>query len=522
MASIRRTLSPVPRAGTIANGEVCLVGSPLSKSSSSPQNCPPSTGLLPHSVSSLDSRALVLGVFSPRFLRASERSKIKGQLWRKVLFHFFICFMVGVSIGLIPLASMNLSLNLMPKHQAFSFEVISSVGNFQSYENVKINVTPSTNETVKFNATLDSTLKEQDIIDGIADNISSSQSIGEKPYLESKKLLIIVTTTHNQPFQAYYLSRLAYTLKLVPPPLLWIVVEMTSQSEETAEILRSSGVMYRHLICKANLTNTSDRRIFQRNVALAHIETHRLDGIVYFADDDNIYSAELFRQMREIRRFGTWTVAKLSGDKYNMVLQGPVCNGSRVLGWHANESKRSSQRFHAEMSGFAFNSTILWDPKKWHRPTLEPIRQLDKVKEDYQVSTFIEQVVEDESQMEGLMNNCSRIMVWHIDMLPNLDLILLALLHASLIACVLLMVIFIILLGLLVAFSFGLLLVFVFEVQGFSLALSEYLEMAKDDLKLGMVLVFVFLLHQAVSFVLDSKPKGKALEFKGKGMTLIV
>lgn len=33
-----------------------------------------------------------------------------------------------------------------------------------------------------------------------------------------------------------------------------------------------------------------------------------------------------------------------------------------------------------------------------------------------QVSTLIEQVVEDESQMEGLMNNCSRVTVWHIDL----------------------------------------------------------------------------------------------------------
>ena len=32
-----------------------------------------------------------------------------------------------------------------------------------------------------------------------------------------------------------------------------------------------------------------------------------------------------------------------------------------------------------------------------------------------QVSTFIEQNVEDESQMEGLMNNCSRIMVWSLN-----------------------------------------------------------------------------------------------------------
>jgi len=33
-----------------------------------------------------------------------------------------------------------------------------------------------------------------------------------------------------------------------------------------------------------------------------------------------------------------------------------------------------------------------------------------------QVSTLIEQVIEDESQMEGLMDNCSRVMVWHIDL----------------------------------------------------------------------------------------------------------
>ncbi|XP_028781234.1 probable beta-1,4-xylosyltransferase IRX9H [Neltuma alba] len=416
MASIRRTLSPVPRAGTVALGEACSVGSPLSKSSSSPQNCPPSNGLSSPTVSSLDSRAFLLGVFSPRSLRAFERSKSKGQLWRKVLFHFFICFMIGVSIGLTPLASMNLSLNFMPKHQAFSFEVVSSVGNFQPYDDVKINATPSTNGAVKFNATLDLTLKERGLIDGIAHNISTSRLLNVKPYLESQKLLIIVTTTYNRPLQAYYLSRLAYTLKLVPPPLLWIVVEMTSQSEETADILRSGGVMYRHLVCKTNLTNTSDRSILQRNVALAHIETHHLDGIVYFADDYNIYSTELFQQMREIRRFGTWAVAKLSGDKHNMVLQGPVCNGNQVIGWHTSESEGMPRRFQAEMSGFAFNSTILWDPKKWHRPTLEPIRQLETVKDVYRVSTFIEQVVEDESQMEGLMNNCSRIMVWHIDL----------------------------------------------------------------------------------------------------------
>lgn len=294
MASIRRALSPVRRAGGLANVEVCSVGSPLSKSSSSPQNCAPSVGF--------DYRAFVFRVFSPRSFRAFERSKPRGQLWRKVLFHFFICFLVGASIGLIPLASTHMSMNLMPKQQAFSFEMISAVGNLQPFENVRTNTTASIDEAVNFNSTLHSAAKEPEVIDGVAYNISGSY-MSENPHLESQKLLIIVTPTYNHPFQAYYLHRLLQTLKLVPPPLLWIVVEMTSQSDETADILRSSGIIYRHLICKTNLTNPSHRSILQRNVATAHIETHRLDGIVYFADDDNIYSVELFRQMREIRSF---------------------------------------------------------------------------------------------------------------------------------------------------------------------------------------------------------------------------
>ncbi|XWS72550.1 hypothetical protein CRYUN_Cryun02cG0049500 [Craigia yunnanensis] len=232
---------------------------------------------------------------------------------------------------------------------------------------------------------------------------------------EPCKLLIVVTPTYARPLQAYYLNRLAYTLKLVQPPLLWIVVEMTSQSEETADILRRSSVIYRHLVCKKNLTDIKDRNVHQRNVALSHIETHHLDGILYFANEDNIYSIDLFEQMRRIRRFGTWTVAKQTWDKSRTVLEGPVCNGTQVIGWHLNGLSRRFRRFHAEMSGFAFNSTILWDPKRWRRPTLELIRQLDTVKDGFQASSFIEQVVEDESQMEGLLQDCSRIMVWELN-----------------------------------------------------------------------------------------------------------
>ncbi|KAI3987573.1 hypothetical protein MKX01_021485 [Papaver californicum] len=229
-----------------------------------------------------------------------------------------------------------------------------------------------------------------------------------------KKQLIIVTPTYNRALQAYFLHRLGQTLRLVESPLLWIVVEMNMISMETAEILRKSGVMCRHLVCTKNNTNVKDRGVHQRNTVLQHIEQHKLDGIVYFADDDNIYSLELFESLREISHFGTWPVAMLAQSKAKAILEGPVCNGSRIIGWHTNEKSKRLRRFHVDMSGFAFNSTILWDPKRWHRPTSKPVRQLDTVKEGFQETTFIEQVVEDEYQMEGIPQGCSRVMNWHL------------------------------------------------------------------------------------------------------------
>nr|AAM64331.1 glycoprotein-specific UDP-glucuronyltransferase-like protein [Arabidopsis thaliana] len=229
-----------------------------------------------------------------------------------------------------------------------------------------------------------------------------------------KKLLIVVTPTYNRAMQAYYLNRVAQTLRLVESPVLWIVVEGNVASFETSEILRKTGVMYRHLVCKRNMTSIKDRGVHQRNTALEHIELHKLDGIVYFADDDNIYSLELFQSLRQISRFGTWPVAMLAQSKNKAILEGPVCNGSQVIGWHTNEKSKRLRRFHVDMSGFAFNSTILWDPKRWRRPFSHPTRQLDTVKEGFQETSFIEQVVADESEMEGVPPACSSILNWHL------------------------------------------------------------------------------------------------------------
>lgn len=419
MASIRRTLSPVSRPGALSNGEACQVASPLSKSSSNSQNYPPNGGLLSSSLGFMDyalykTQSFVIGLFSQRSSRPVDRSRVKGQ--RRAYLHFLMCFVVGMLVGLTPCVPLNLSMNIMHKHEAFDFELPQSgvedeLNNWQKNEMSKVGKVSlkenSTSETEKVNIELvNPPVNHTDI------NNSSDLSHDVAFY----KLLIIITPTQARPLQAYFLKRLAHTLKLIRHPLLWIVVEMNSQSMETAELLRNTGVMYRHLVCSIkNVTEITDRSALLRNVALSHIETHRLDGIAYFADDDRIYGTGLFDQMRNISRIGTWTVAKLVRSRGEILLEGPICNSSQVVGWHVDvtDKEKRSRRFHADMSGFAFNSTIIWDPKRWHRPTIEPIKQLETVKQDMQASAFIEQLVEDESQMECFSMDSSGIMVWH-------------------------------------------------------------------------------------------------------------
>ncbi|XP_020592369.1 probable beta-1,4-xylosyltransferase IRX9H [Phalaenopsis equestris] len=330
-------------------------------------------------------RSLGIGVLPPETPRKLWRPPLSWSYCKRSILRFFLFFLLGFLLAISPFSD--------PGFDSYQFSTIR----------------PAKQHPLLFRSEISSARREL----GTIFSPPSAQSGAAIPATGSK-LLIIVTPTYNRALQYYYLHRLGQTLRLVPPPLVWIVVEMESASDETAEVLRKTGVMYRHLVCKRSFKDVKDRGVYQRNTALEHIENHHLDGIVYFADDDNIYSFQLFSQLREIRRFGIWPVAMLAQSKNSAILEGPVCNGSRVIGWHTNEKSKRLRRFHVDMSGFAFDSTIIWDPKRWYLGASNSARQLDTVREGFQETTFIEQLVEDETQMEGLPHFCSKIMNWHL------------------------------------------------------------------------------------------------------------
>ncbi|KQK09166.1 probable glucuronosyltransferase Os01g0675500 [Brachypodium distachyon] len=361
-------------------------------------------------------------ILSHKHARSLERPKSKGMGWERAMIRLSVCFMIGIFIGCTPLFPADLSKN-MPSEKAvlpFDGDVIDRRQMIE-HQGTELEPFVAEAEAEPMNEPqVEDSPPVPAMLDDEADFVEASsilRSVNDSGIV-MRKQLIVVTATTVRPHQAYYLNRLVHVLKDVPPPLLWIVAEWPYQSRETVEILRSSGIMYRHIVCNRNATNIRKIIVCQKNNAIFHIKKHRLDGIVHFADEERAYSVDLFEEMRKIRRFGTWPVATHVGTKYRVALEGPLCKGDQVTGWHTNQGRGVLRRFPIGFSGFAFNSTILWDPKRWKSPTLESIILHSGGRGGLQESRFIERLVEDESQMEGLADNCTRIMVWNFDLEP--------------------------------------------------------------------------------------------------------
>jgi putative beta-1,4-xylosyltransferase IRX9 len=237
---------------------------------------------------------------SHKHLRSLERPRSKGMNLKRALFHLLVCFLVGIFIGLTSLFFLDLSQKIASENEMIPGDAIAR-------QSAKVSGTKLEPFAVGSELTEEMQVDESPpvpaMLDDEVDFIEASHA--EPPANESdivvRKQLIVVTATSVRPHQAYYLNRLAHVLKNVPPPLLWIVAEWPFQSRETVETLRSSGVMYRHLICNRNTTNTRKITVCQKNNAIFHIKKHRMDGIMHFADEERAYSVELFEEMRKIR-----------------------------------------------------------------------------------------------------------------------------------------------------------------------------------------------------------------------------
>uniref|UniRef100_F6HQZ8 Glycosyltransferases n=1 Tax=Vitis vinifera TaxID=29760 RepID=F6HQZ8_VITVI len=223
---------------------------------------------------------------------SSERSKKRVQLWKKAVVQFSLCFVMGFFMGFAPAGKASFfSSNAAALNQ--------SQFSPQPVEMLHLSMTPNDgngNRTLMAETPVEVPARSREV-----ETAESLQEGEDEPKLVPGRLLIIVTPAGSEdPSRGVLLRRLAYTLRLVPPPLLWIVVEAQTDSSEVSEILRKTGIMYRHLVSKENFTEPAAEMDHQRNLALSHIEHHKLSGIVHFAALSNVYDLRFFDEIRDI------------------------------------------------------------------------------------------------------------------------------------------------------------------------------------------------------------------------------
>uniref|UniRef100_A0A674GX39 Galactosylgalactosylxylosylprotein 3-beta-glucuronosyltransferase n=1 Tax=Taeniopygia guttata TaxID=59729 RepID=A0A674GX39_TAEGU len=237
--------------------------------------------------------------------------------------------------------------------------------------------------------------------------------LDSKEYCLSDRDIVEVVRT-DRPVQKAELTRLANTLLHVPN-LHWILVEDSQRRTPLiTRLLRDTGLNYTHLNVETprNYKLRGDMRdpriprgTMQRNLALRWLrETFNRNnsqpGIVYFADDDNTYSLELFEEMRSTRKVSVWPVAFVGGLRY----ESPKVNAAgKVYGWKTVFDPH--RPFAIDMAGFAVNLRLILQRSQAYF-------KLRGVKGGYQESSLLRELVT-LNDLEPKAANCTKILVWH-------------------------------------------------------------------------------------------------------------
>ncbi|KFQ26690.1 Galactosylgalactosylxylosylprotein 3-beta-glucuronosyltransferase 1, partial [Merops nubicus] len=132
------------------------------------------------------------------------------------------------------------------------------------------------------------------------------------PWSDSLPTIFVITPTYSRPVQKAELTRLANTFLHVQN-LHWVVVEDSPRRTNlVSNLLEKAGLNFTHLNVETPkslklglswIPSHTPRGTLQRNLGLRWLRdsfssTSPPEGVVYFADDDNTYSLELFEEVR--------------------------------------------------------------------------------------------------------------------------------------------------------------------------------------------------------------------------------
>ncbi|GFO27431.1 galactosylgalactosylxylosylprotein 3-beta-glucuronosyltransferase [Plakobranchus ocellatus] len=231
-------------------------------------------------------------------------------------------------------------------------------------------------------------------------------------WLPELPVIYLITPTHSRAEQKADITRMSHTLKLVPN-IHWIVIEDSEQkSDMVSRLLEQTGLNYTHLnvltpqkfkMASKDPNWLKPRGVLQRNAGLEWLRNHKNSpakkGVLYFADDDNTYSLQIFEEMRFTQKASVWPVGLVGYLRYER----PIVEKGQVVGWFT--AWKPDRPFAIDMAGFAVNlQLVLKYPKAGFS---------NEVRRGYQESTFLSGLQLTLSDLEPKANMCSEVLVWH-------------------------------------------------------------------------------------------------------------
>ncbi|XP_053304781.1 galactosylgalactosylxylosylprotein 3-beta-glucuronosyltransferase 3 isoform X2 [Spea bombifrons] len=241
-------------------------------------------------------------------------------------------------------------------------------------------------------------------------NVANRRESNDQGLVSQLPIIYVVTPTFRRPLQRAELTRLSQTLILVPA-LHWILVEDSPERTPlVTDLLAQSGLHYTHLnvqtppsmkLKEGDPNWLKPRGVEQRNEALHWLRTNQSPvdrGVVYFADDDNTYSVNIFKEMRYTQKVSVWPVGLVGGLLY----EGPLVDKGHVVGFHT--AWKTHRPFPIDMAGFAVSLSIL---------LMHPDAIFDPIAErGFLESSLLQQLVSVE-ELEPRADNCTKVWVWH-------------------------------------------------------------------------------------------------------------
>ncbi|KAM8880780.1 galactosylgalactosylxylosylprotein 3-beta-glucuronosyltransferase 3 [Synchiropus splendidus] len=230
-----------------------------------------------------------------------------------------------------------------------------------------------------------------------------------------KPTIFVITPTYARLVQKAELTRLSQTLLHVPH-LHWIVVEDSPHKTPlVTDFLEKSTLTYTHLhmptardrkLQEGDPSWLKPRGVEQRNEGLRWLREDRRaqqggdtqQGVVYFADDDNTYSVQLFEEMRNTQRVSVWPVGLVGGMKFER----PVVEGGKVVRFHTGW--RPTRPFPMDMAGFAVSLKLVLSNPDACFDGDAPMGFLE--------SSFLQGLVTMD-ELEPRAALCTQVLVWH-------------------------------------------------------------------------------------------------------------